>query len=82
MARYMRLDVVHEILDAGVLPLFYADEVDLAVGVINACRAGGVRAIEFTSDHSGISHLFNSWTPSRRFARGCTGPAPHREQIR
>ncbi len=49
MARYMRLDVVHEILDAGVLPLFYADEVDQAVGVINACRAGGVRAIEFTN---------------------------------
>jgi 2-dehydro-3-deoxyphosphogluconate aldolase/(4S)-4-hydroxy-2-oxoglutarate aldolase len=49
MARYFRLDVIREILNTGVLPLFYVDETELAVDIINACYQGGVRTIEFTN---------------------------------
>jgi len=44
----MRLDVVQEILDAGVQPLNYTDVMEL-VGFINACQTCGVHANEFTN---------------------------------
>jgi 2-dehydro-3-deoxyphosphogluconate aldolase/(4S)-4-hydroxy-2-oxoglutarate aldolase len=49
MARYMRLDVTNTILEIGVLPLFYNDEMETAVELVNACVRGGARAIEFTN---------------------------------
>jgi 2-dehydro-3-deoxyphosphogluconate aldolase/(4S)-4-hydroxy-2-oxoglutarate aldolase len=49
MARFMRLDVIHAILDAGILPLFYHDAVDVAADIVSACARGGARAVEFTN---------------------------------
>lgn len=49
MARYMRLDVINNILDTGVVPLFYSDDLETAIEVIKACVKGGVHAIEFTN---------------------------------
>jgi 2-dehydro-3-deoxyphosphogluconate aldolase/(4S)-4-hydroxy-2-oxoglutarate aldolase len=49
MARFMRLEVVSTLLDAGLVPLFYHGEVDTAIEIVNACVQGGARAIEFTN---------------------------------
>jgi 2-dehydro-3-deoxyphosphogluconate aldolase/(4S)-4-hydroxy-2-oxoglutarate aldolase len=49
MARFMRLDVVQAILDAGLVPLFYNGEVETAIELVAACARGGARAIEFTN---------------------------------
>ena len=49
MARFMRLDVINTLLDAGVLPLFYHGEIETAIELVKACARGGVRAVEFTN---------------------------------
>ena len=49
MARFMRLEVVNTLLDAGLVPLFYNGEVDTAIDIVNACIQGGSRVIEFTN---------------------------------
>lgn len=49
MARFMRLEVVNTLLDAGLVPLFYNGEVDTAIEIVNACIQGGSRVIEFTN---------------------------------
>jgi 2-dehydro-3-deoxyphosphogluconate aldolase/(4S)-4-hydroxy-2-oxoglutarate aldolase len=49
MAYYQRLDVIHSVLETGLLPLFYSGEVETAVELAAACARGGARAIEFTN---------------------------------
>jgi 2-dehydro-3-deoxyphosphogluconate aldolase/(4S)-4-hydroxy-2-oxoglutarate aldolase len=49
MARFMRLEVVNTLLDAGLVPLFYNGEVDTAIEIVNACVQGGSHVIEFTN---------------------------------
>jgi 2-dehydro-3-deoxyphosphogluconate aldolase/(4S)-4-hydroxy-2-oxoglutarate aldolase len=47
MARFDRLRVLLSILDTGLLPMFDSEDIDVAERVVNACVAGGARAIEF-----------------------------------
>ncbi|MCB9079818.1 MAG: bifunctional 4-hydroxy-2-oxoglutarate aldolase/2-dehydro-3-deoxy-phosphogluconate aldolase [Anaerolineaceae bacterium] len=49
MAHVMRLDVYNQLLATGLLPLFYHDDLDVAVDVVAACAAGGAKLIEFTN---------------------------------
>jgi 2-dehydro-3-deoxyphosphogluconate aldolase / (4S)-4-hydroxy-2-oxoglutarate aldolase len=49
MARFLRLEVIQTILEAGVLPLFYHGETGTAVELVAACARGGARAVEFTN---------------------------------
>ncbi|MCB0163374.1 MAG: bifunctional 4-hydroxy-2-oxoglutarate aldolase/2-dehydro-3-deoxy-phosphogluconate aldolase [Anaerolineae bacterium] len=49
MAQVMRLDVYNQLLATGLLPLFYHDDLDVAVEVVTACAAGGAKLIEFTN---------------------------------
>jgi 2-dehydro-3-deoxyphosphogluconate aldolase/(4S)-4-hydroxy-2-oxoglutarate aldolase len=49
MARFMRLEVISTILDAGLLPLFYHGDVEVAAGLVSACARGGARIVEFTN---------------------------------
>jgi 2-dehydro-3-deoxyphosphogluconate aldolase/(4S)-4-hydroxy-2-oxoglutarate aldolase len=49
MARFTRLDVFNTILDIGLIPLFYAGEIETAVEITAALAKGGARAIEFTN---------------------------------
>jgi 2-dehydro-3-deoxyphosphogluconate aldolase/(4S)-4-hydroxy-2-oxoglutarate aldolase len=58
MARFMRLDVIHTILEAGLLPLFYNGDVELASGLVSACARGGARAVEFTNRGEGAYPVF------------------------
>ena len=49
MARFMRLDVINAILEIGVLPLFYNDDLETAIQLARTCRQGGGRVVEFTN---------------------------------
>ena len=49
MAHIMRLDVYNQLLATGLLPLFYHDDLDVAVDIVTACAAGGAKLIEFTN---------------------------------
>ena len=49
MARFMRLDVINTLLNVGVLPLFYHDDVATSIELVKACARGGARLIEFTN---------------------------------
>ena len=54
MSRHKRLDVLAAVHEAGVVPIFYTGDIDRAQSVVRACRAGGIRLIEFTNrgDHA------------------------------
>ncbi|MBW7997656.1 MAG: bifunctional 4-hydroxy-2-oxoglutarate aldolase/2-dehydro-3-deoxy-phosphogluconate aldolase [Candidatus Glassbacteria bacterium] len=54
MARFQRLDVLNNMVAAGVIPVFYNADVELAADIVRACRKGGARCIEFTNrgDHA------------------------------
>ena len=54
MARFQRLDVLNNMVAAGVIPVFYNADVEVAADIVRACRKGGARCIEFTNrgDHA------------------------------
>jgi len=54
LPRHTRLEVLTGVHDAGVVPIFYNGDFDTARSIVNACREGGIRAIEFTNrgDHA------------------------------
>jgi 2-dehydro-3-deoxyphosphogluconate aldolase/(4S)-4-hydroxy-2-oxoglutarate aldolase len=45
----MRLDVTCSILEAGLVPLFYHGEIEVAIESVAACARGGARVVEFTN---------------------------------
>jgi 2-dehydro-3-deoxyphosphogluconate aldolase / (4S)-4-hydroxy-2-oxoglutarate aldolase len=49
MARFARLDVYRTILDIGIVPLFYSDELNAAIEITSAVAGGGARVVEFTN---------------------------------
>jgi 2-dehydro-3-deoxyphosphogluconate aldolase/(4S)-4-hydroxy-2-oxoglutarate aldolase len=59
MARFQRLDVVNNILEIGLLPLFYHEELSTAVELTAACARGGARAVEFTNRGEAAYSVFS-----------------------
>lgn len=49
MAKYSRLKVFTTMIETGLVPIFYNEDVDVAVKIVQACLDGGVRCIEFTN---------------------------------
>lgn len=49
MARYSRLEVLNAIVETGLVPVFYNDDVQTAKKIVQACAAGGARVVEFTN---------------------------------
>ena len=49
MARFMRLDVINSLLDIGLVPLFYNDDIKTSIELASACSRGGAKVIEFTN---------------------------------
>jgi 2-dehydro-3-deoxyphosphogluconate aldolase/(4S)-4-hydroxy-2-oxoglutarate aldolase len=49
MARFMRLDVLNATLQGGLVPLFYAGDIEAAMGVATAVARSGARVLEFTN---------------------------------
>lgn len=44
-----RLAVLNAIAETGLVPVFYHPDVETAIKIVAACRAGGVRIAEFTN---------------------------------
>jgi 2-dehydro-3-deoxyphosphogluconate aldolase / (4S)-4-hydroxy-2-oxoglutarate aldolase len=49
MARFSRLDVLNTIMETGLIPVFYHQDVEVAKKIVTACVAGGARVAEFTN---------------------------------
>ncbi len=49
MARYSRLQVLNTMVETGLVPVFYNDDLECAKQIVAACAAGGARCIEFTN---------------------------------
>lgn len=59
MARFSRLEVVTTMLDLGLVPVFYHEDVDVAKEVVTACAAGGARVVEFTNRRDFAVEVFS-----------------------
>ncbi len=49
MAQFTRLQVVQQMQESGMVPLFYHSDIDVAKSVLKACYDGGARLMEFTN---------------------------------
>jgi 2-dehydro-3-deoxyphosphogluconate aldolase/(4S)-4-hydroxy-2-oxoglutarate aldolase len=49
MARFDRLTVLNEMLDSGLVPVFYNADIEVAKKVVAAVAEGGSRIVEFTN---------------------------------
>ena len=59
MAKFLRHKVVGEALRVGLVPVFYSGDVEVAMGVAQACVEGGARLIEFTNRGDRAIHVFD-----------------------
>lgn len=49
MASFSRLEVLNAMVETGLIPVFYHQDVEVAKKVVEACAAGGARTVEFTN---------------------------------
>lgn len=49
MAKHMKHEVINKALDAGIIPVFYNSDIEIAKKIIRACTEGGARVLEFTN---------------------------------
>ena len=49
MAKHNRLHVLTTMIETGLMPLFYNEDIEVAVRIVEACIAGGAHCIEFTN---------------------------------
>ena len=49
MAKFSRMDVLSNVIETGLVPIFYHADLDVTRKVITACVEGGVRGVEFTN---------------------------------
>lgn len=65
MARFRRLEVLNTIVEIGLVPVFYHDDVEVAKRITRACFTGGARVIEFTNRGDFAPEVFrqlSQWT--------------------
>jgi 2-dehydro-3-deoxyphosphogluconate aldolase/(4S)-4-hydroxy-2-oxoglutarate aldolase len=49
MSRFTRIEVIQKIVETGVVPVFFHEDVEICKGVLEACYQGGIRVFEFTN---------------------------------
>jgi 2-dehydro-3-deoxyphosphogluconate aldolase/(4S)-4-hydroxy-2-oxoglutarate aldolase len=49
MAQFSRIEVVQQMKESGMVPLFYHPDIEVAKSVLKACYDGGARLMEFTN---------------------------------
>jgi len=49
MAGYTRIEVLSKMLETGMVPVFYNNDIDICKRVVKACYNGGIRVFEFTN---------------------------------
>lgn len=67
MARFTRIQVALKMAEAGMIPVFFHNDVETCKQVISACYKGGSRIFEFTN-RGGYAHVIfeqiNKWAAS------------------
>jgi 2-dehydro-3-deoxyphosphogluconate aldolase/(4S)-4-hydroxy-2-oxoglutarate aldolase len=58
MARFDRMTVLNTMLDSGLVPVFYHNDLAVAKKVVAACVEGGARLFEFTNRGDRAWHIF------------------------
>jgi 2-dehydro-3-deoxyphosphogluconate aldolase / (4S)-4-hydroxy-2-oxoglutarate aldolase len=64
MARFTRIDVILNMREAGIVPIFYHKDPETCRNVIKACYNGGIKVFEFTNRGDYAHELFselNKW---------------------
>lgn len=56
MTRFDRLHVYNQMIETGMVPVFYNSDFEIAKNVVAACSAGGAKLIEFTN-RGDFAHL-------------------------
>ena len=59
MPKYLRLDVLNEIIHIGIIPVFYHADFEVAKKIVTACAEGGARVIEFTNRGDNAYRVFS-----------------------
>ena len=49
MAKYSRIEVINQMENSGMVPLFYHSDIEVAKNILKACYYGGSRLLEFTN---------------------------------
>ncbi len=49
MARFSRMQVLNRIMELGLVPVFYHQDLETAIKIVDACAAGGAKVVEFTN---------------------------------
>ncbi len=49
MARFSRMQVLNRIIELGLVPVFYHQDLETAIKIVDACAAGGAKVVEFTN---------------------------------
>ena len=49
MAQYTRHQVITEMHNSGMIPLFYDPDIEISKNIVKACYQGGARLLEFTN---------------------------------
>ena len=49
MSKFSRLDTLNAIVDSGLVPVFYHEDVGIAKKIVAACAEGGARCVEYTN---------------------------------
>ena len=49
MAQYSKIQVLQQMEESGMVPLFYHEDKSVAKDVLKACYEGGARLMEFTN---------------------------------
>ncbi len=70
MARFDRLSVLNTMLDAGLVPVFYNGDFEVARRVVSACAEGGAPVVEFTNRGDRAINVF------RQLAEWCEAERP------
>lgn len=71
MAQYRRVDVVLSMEKAGMVPVFYHNDIEVCKKVIKACYDGGAHVFEFTNRGDFAHELFS--VLSRWVLKECPG---------
>jgi len=58
MAKFDRLTVLNTIIESGLVPIFYHDDLEVVKRVVDAVAAGGARVLEFTNRGDRAWHRF------------------------
>ena len=58
MAQYDRMAVLNAIYDTGIVPVFYNEDPETTIRIVEACARGGARCAEFTNRGDLAYHAF------------------------